>query len=420
MMKRLWLLMLVWPQLLLWPLLSWADDSTVMSWLDNRFRVDPTVQQVSFMVTRDQKSNSVVLVRPDGHKYYAWRHPESVSWYEEAGMDIISIENPMPGPWQAVGKVSPKNHITVLSDLKLDVDNLPARLYQSETIKFTARLTQAGQPLALRDFLDRVNLSVVFYEYIENPDDLPKEALPMPIPMGTFADDGYGFDEVAGDGEFTVALPIELQPGKYTVKISSGNGIFLRTVEQEVLVYPPPINASFIQGRGQTEDHQVVVAGEEGTLKTGSLAAHIEQVSFEGETSISQQAALPDEETLTVWLPNGELPGRYTWSGWIYATDNFSNRELIFQIPESHFAIQAELQLDRNLATFREQQEAKERQIEFARLDAERQAARARAMKIIALANVLVIVLIVVVAVLWRKRKVKKAMESAEISVPSS
>ena len=419
-MKRLWLLLLVWPQLLLWPLHSWADDSTVMSWLDNRFRVDPTVQQVSFMVKRDQKSNSVVLVRPDGQKYYAWRHPDNVSWYEEPGMDIISIENPMPGPWQAVGKVSPKNQITVLSDLKLDVDNLPARLYQSETIKFTARLTQNGQPLQMRDFLDRISLSVVFFEYIENPDELPKEALPMPIPMGTFADDGLGFDEVAGDGEFTVALPVELQPGKYTVKVSSSNGIFLRTVEQEVLVYPPPINASFIQGRGQQEAHQVVITGEEGALKTGSLAAHIEQVSFEGETTISQQAALPDEERLTVWLPNGELPGRYTWSGWLYATDSFSDRELIFQLPESHFAVQAELQLDRNLNAFREQQEAKERQAEFARLEAERQAARSKAMKIIALANVLVIVLVVVGAVLWRKRKVKKAMESAELSVPGS
>ena len=49
-------------------------------------------------------------------------------------------------------------------------------------------------------------------------------------------------------------------PGKYTVKVSSSNGIFLRTVEQEVLVYPPPINASFIQGRGQEEAHQVVIS----------------------------------------------------------------------------------------------------------------------------------------------------------------
>ena len=55
------------------------------------------------MVKRDQKSNSVVLVRPDGHKYYAWRHPDNVSWYEEPGMDIISIENPMPGPMAGGG-----------------------------------------------------------------------------------------------------------------------------------------------------------------------------------------------------------------------------------------------------------------------------------------------------------------------------
>ncbi|WP_239686078.1 hypothetical protein [Photobacterium swingsii] len=49
--------------LLFLPLLSWGQESTQMSWLDNRFRVDPTVDQVSFMVKRDKESNSVVLVR---------------------------------------------------------------------------------------------------------------------------------------------------------------------------------------------------------------------------------------------------------------------------------------------------------------------------------------------------------------------
>ncbi len=45
------------------PVLSWAKDSTAMSWLDNRFRVDPTVEQVSFVVKREDKSRSIVLVR---------------------------------------------------------------------------------------------------------------------------------------------------------------------------------------------------------------------------------------------------------------------------------------------------------------------------------------------------------------------
>ncbi|GHA63190.1 TIGR03503 family protein [Photobacterium aphoticum] len=413
-MKRLWWLVM------LLPLWSWASTMTESAWLDNRFRVDPTVKQVSFVVKRDTKSNSVVIVRPDGHKYYAWRHPDHVAWYEEPGIDIISIDNPMPGPWQAIGSVTPKNKVVILSDLALSVDTLPDRIYQSETIKFTARLSQDGKPLTLRDFLDRVKLSVVFYEYVEHPDTLPKEALPVPISQGEFSDDGRQFDEHPGDGVFTVAMQVDLPPGKYRVRISSGNGIFLRTQEQVVLVYPPPLNASFIQGRGQDEQHQVVVTAEEGAIKPGSLAAHITQVSADGTTTISEQAALPDEITLKVWLPNGELPGRYTWSGWLYATDNMTGRELVFRLPESHFAVMAELQLDRNLNYFREQQAEKARLAEYARIEAEREAARSKAVKIIIGLNIVVLIVVIGGIVWWRKRRVKHMLDRAGLEVPES
>ncbi|MGF1688249.1 TIGR03503 family protein [Photobacterium japonica] len=411
-MKRLWWLVM------LLPLWSWASSLSETSWLDNRFRVDPTVKQVSFVVKRDSQSNAVVIVRPDGHKYYAWRHPEHVAWYEEPGIDIISIENPMPGPWQAIGSITPTNKIVVLSDLTLSVDDLPDRVYQSETIKFTARLSHDGQPLTLRDFLDRVKLSVVFYEYVENVETLPKEALPVPISQGEFVDDGRQFDEFPGDGVFTVAMQVDLPPGKYRVRISSGNGIFLRTQEQVLLVYPPPLHANFIQGRGNNERHQVVVTAEDGAIKPGSLAAHITQVSADGSVTISQQASLPDEGSLKVWLPNGELPGRYTWSGWLYATDNFSDRELIFRLPESHFAVMAELQLDRNLAYFREQQAEKARLAEIARLEVEQAAARSKAVKIIMALNLAVIVLVIGGVVLWRKRRVKRMLDSSGLEVP--
>lgn len=414
-MRRLLILVVM-----LLPVLSWAKDSTAMSWLDNRFRVDPTVEQVSFVVKREANSQGIVLVRPDGEKYYAWRHPDNVSWYDEPGMDIISIENPMPGPWQAIGRVTPKNQVVVLSDLKLTVENLPSRLYQSETLKFTARLTQNGELLTMRDFLERVKLSVVFYEYVEDVESLPKEARPGPIILGEFADDGLAFDEAPGDGVFTVALPVNIQPGKYRVKINSGNGIFLRTVEQQVLVYPPPMKASFIQGRGQHEHHQIVVETEEGALLPGSLAAHIEQETPAGKVIISQQHALTDEDGLKVRLPNAKDPGRYSWSGWLYATDNFSERELIFRLPKSHFAVTAELQLDRNLEEFRAHQEAKARLAEQQAQAAEKEAARSKALKIILGANLLVVVLVIVVVFLWRKRQMKKALEEQSLVVPSS
>jgi uncharacterized protein (TIGR03503 family) len=404
---------------ILLPVLSWAKTSTEMSWLDNRFRVDPTVEQVSFIVQRENPSSSVVLVRPDGSKYYSWRHPKNLSWYEESGMDIISIENPMPGPWQAIGKVASNNQVKVLSNLKLDIDNLPSRLYQSETLKFTARLTNKGELLTDRDFIDRIKLTVVLYEYVENVDTLPKEAQPQPIVIGEFSDDGTGFDERPGDGIFTVALPIDVLPGKYRVKIASRNGIFLRTVEQEVLIYPPPMTVSFIQGRDRNEAHQLAVTTEKGALVSGSLAAHIEQESPDGNITISQGHAMQDEDGLRVTIPNGQEPGGYSWSGWLYATDNLSGRELIFSLPKSHFAVLAELQLDQNLELFRSQQEAKALAIEQKRLDKERKTARSKALKIMMISNTVVIILVIIGVILWRKRKFKKALEKESLVLPT-
>ncbi|KOO12626.1 glutamate synthase, partial [Vibrio xuii] len=124
------------------------------------------------------------LVRPDGKKYYAWRSPDNVRWYQESSMDIISIDNPMPGPWQAVGQVTPKNKIKLISHLKLSSDVLPARLYQGESIKYTARLTSDDKPLVLRDFLDRVKLNVTFTKFVENEESLAKEARPIPMEIG--------------------------------------------------------------------------------------------------------------------------------------------------------------------------------------------------------------------------------------------
>ncbi|MGF1760594.1 TIGR03503 family protein [Photobacterium sagamiensis] len=413
MLQRLLLLVM------LLPVLSWAKESTAMSWLDNRFRVDPTVDQVSFMVQREKQSSAVVLVRPDGTKYYPWRHPENVSWYEEPEMDIISIENPMPGPWQAVGKITPNNQVKILSNLKLEIDDLPSRLYQSETLKFTARLKQDGNLLTLRDFLDRIKLTVVFYEYVENVELLPKDALPGPIKLGEFADDGLGLDEEPGDGIFTVALPVETLPGKYRVKITSSNGIFLRTVEQEVLVYPPPLTVSFIQGRDRNESHEVAVTAEEGTLVPGSFAAHIEQKDPEGHVTISQGHAQVDEDGLRVPIPHGKIPGRYSWSGWLYATDTLSERELIFKLPKNNFAVVAELQLDKNLEVFRSQQEAKAQAEEQRRKDEEQKAARSKAMKIVLGSNLAVILLVVIGVFLWRKRQVKKALAEELLVIPS-
>lgn len=395
-----------------------AQEST-MSLLDNRFRVDPSIQQITFVIYREKNSQPTVLVRPDGKKYYAWRSPDNVRWYQESSMDIISIDNPMPGPWQAVGKVTPKNNIKLISHLKLSSDLLPARLYQGESLKFTARLTSDDKPLVLRDFIDRVKLNVTFTKYVENEETLNKEAKPQPMTIGEFADDGLELDEVAGDGVFTVSLPINSVPGKYRVRITSGNGIFLRAQEQEVLVYPTPIETTFIQSRSTAEPHRVVISGEQGMIAPGSIAATIEHKDPKGNILNAQGSAEKESDKLELTIPYTEMLGNYAWTAGVFATELGSGRPLTFSMNESTYSVVEEVDIAET-RRLQELERLKQQQLlEEQRLIEMREAQKTKAMIMIAVGNVVVILLALAVwFVMGKLRARKQALPEMQLNVP--
>ncbi|MBM4903898.1 TIGR03503 family protein [Vibrio parahaemolyticus] len=405
--------------LAIWSCFAFAASESAMSLLDNRFRVDPTIEQITFLVYREQSSQPVVLVRPDGKKYYAWGSYDNVRWYQEPSLDIISVDNPMPGPWQAVGKVTPKNNIRLISHLKLSTDVFPNRLYNGEALKFTARLTSDDKPLVLRDFLDRVNLRVTFTKFVENEDELIKEARPVPMIIGEFSDDGRGLDEQAGDGVFTVQLPIEVEPGKYRARITSGNGVFLRAQEQVILVYPNPVSRTFIQSRSPEKPHQLVVSGEQGMIVPGSIAVNVEQNAPDGFITYSQGQVSQDGMKTTLNLDNDPELGKYSWRGEIFATDFATQRALVFPIQEQTFSVVDEVDLEAARIA-KEAELAEQRRIEMEkRIIAEREAERKRSMIIIAVGNVVMLLIAIVAWIVWRKLKAKRqAMPEMQLEVP--
>ncbi|EGU43880.1 TIGR03503 family protein [Vibrio splendidus] len=396
-----------------------AATESVMSLLDNRFRVDPSIEQITFIIYRADNSKPVVLVRPDGKKYYSWRNADNVRWYEESSMDIVSIDKPMPGPWQAVGKVSPKNNIKLLSHLVLDANEFPDKLYQTERIKFTARLTSDGKPLVLRDFLDRVKLKVTFTKFVENEESLVREARPVPVVMGEFADDGVDLDEKAGDGVFTVSLPIDIEPGKYRARITSGNGVFLRAQEQEVLVYPTPITTTFIQSRKEGSPHTIVVSGEQGMIAPSSLAVHVEHKAPDEYVMYKQGQADVDAMKVPLEIPyNGDL-GIYNWSGMVYATDASSQRPLTFPITEHSYSVVQDIDLAESR---RLQEEALAEQKRIATemmILKKREEDRKRSMIIIGVGNVVAILLGLLIWFVVRKVTAKKrAQPEMQLKAP--
>nr|WP_086941229.1 TIGR03503 family protein [Thaumasiovibrio occultus] len=387
-------------------------EESAMRWLDNRFRVDPSIERITFMIHREEGTGSAVLIRPDGSKFYAWKHPDEVNWYQDGSMDIVTVNSPMPGPWQAMGQITPDNGIELISDITMIADDFPDRLYQNEAFKFTARIFQDGQPMANADFLERVELNVEFVK----ANDVDVQRQQVPIELGRFINDGREFDEIADDSTFTIGLNVDLDPGRYYARVSSDNGIFMRSVDKEVLVYPAPMRTSFIQGRHKGESHQLSIEPDDGAFVPGSLSVHIEQTLPDGSVMVEQSQSAPDEDRLDATMHNTQKPGQYRWQAWVYGTAKYGQRDVVFTLPEKSFAIQAELEFDRHLEEFRLANEAREREAEEARLAEEKAQKEKSAFFLIIALNISVVVIALVVIMVIKKRRMPKPAPTAVAS----
>ncbi|MGL5334976.1 MAG: TIGR03503 family protein [Enterovibrio sp.] len=307
--------------------------------LDNRFRIDHSVSQIAFIIHRKKNSQPAVLIQPDGTKIFADSPASNVSWYKDATIDIVTVRDPMPGPWQAIGSISQENSIRILSDLSMRVDAFPKQLYQGEMIKFSARLLQDQKPLVLRDFLDNVALEVNFSEHVSAKKKRADGELPLAWTLGKFVDDGSELDEVGGDGVFTVGLKVDIAPGKYLAHISSANGVFFRSFQQEVLVYPTPYAIKFEQAQEKGKLHKLIIESRLDDAKQVPLLAHIEMTAPDGIKTIYEGATLPGQRKLVFEIDDQAKPGQHSWQGKLFTEQINSNRPLMFELAKSNFTV---------------------------------------------------------------------------------
>ncbi|MGO2563003.1 MAG: TIGR03503 family protein, partial [Pseudoalteromonas nigrifaciens] len=132
--------------------------------LDNRFRIDSKVAEITLLFFRKPGSPAVILVRPDGSKYFATesvKNPD-LSWHDELSYDLVTIRNPMAGPWQVIGNILPDSRIVVLGQVSLEAEPLPEILFRGETIKITGKILNDGAPINANLFRDVVTLNVDF------------------------------------------------------------------------------------------------------------------------------------------------------------------------------------------------------------------------------------------------------------------
>ena len=302
--------------------------------LDNRFRIDPNTEQVSIILNHPSHAQKIVLVKPDGSKWYAQRHPpENVAWFNNRDQDIITIQNPMPGPWQAIASLNGENRIQLLNPTTLKIEKLPLKVYNKEYLTSYISLINDGQVMTDKYLLNNARLTVSLIKNDKQTNDTQKS-------IALYKDDGQSYDSLPFDGKLTTRLFMDLTPGRYLVNIKTKNNIFIRAYNADMVVFPQPLSYKIEQlGNNQNSAAFTFVVDP---LEIDPNSVVINSVITSSDDSDTKQLIvhLIDEilenETTTI---NVKLPFKnYRYSGEVFATAR-DGRELSFQLPEYKFEV---------------------------------------------------------------------------------
>ncbi|MCC2615532.1 TIGR03503 family protein [Aestuariibacter halophilus] len=238
-----------------------GDYHNSIKLLQNRFRIDYQVDEITMVFFREYGSAPVVLVRPDGSKIFQKdANGVDLFWYDASTYDMISIKNPVPGPWQAVGQVLPGSRVMVISDIQLHADPLPDIIFSGEILKQTAYLTNGGEPIDYTEFRDVVSLDIRLIS-TNNPNFNNFGADAQTI--ATFEDNGRGMDEKPMDGVFTGQFNLAVPDGEWTPVFVVTTPMFTREqVDPNLMLYPNPINISVQLDSGNEGYHKILIDAE--------------------------------------------------------------------------------------------------------------------------------------------------------------
>ncbi|WP_233267489.1 TIGR03503 family protein [Paraglaciecola sp. L3A3] len=238
--------------------------------LQNRFRIDYEVDEITMVFFREYGSVPIILVQPDGSKIFqSAADGENIFWFDTSTYDMISIKKPKLGPWQAIGNIVPGSRVMVISDLALHAEHLPELIFSGEILKQTAYLTNSGEPIDYTAFRDVVELTISLAS-TNNPNYNNFGAGSHIV--ATFQDNGKGMDEVPLDGVFTGQFNLSIADGEWIPTFNVSTPMYSREqVDPTIMLLPNPISVEVDIDDGKAGYHILKVDADREYVDISSL-----------------------------------------------------------------------------------------------------------------------------------------------------
>ncbi|HET8849000.1 MAG TPA: vWA domain-containing protein [Marinobacter sp.] len=191
------------------------------------FSVDSGVQEFTALIFSGRNpaaASGLQLAEPGGTPFGPGNLPGNVRWASESGYDLITVTDPAVGRWQILGELGQGSRVTVVSDLAMDVSQIPAEFSEQEPLVIAVRFTEDGKALTNTDFLSvmDVRLSITASDgrtgtKTLSPDAPPEDGIYRDTVPRLPASGRYQIDVVADGGTFSrkfSAMTSFLVPGE--------------------------------------------------------------------------------------------------------------------------------------------------------------------------------------------------------------
>ena len=246
--------------------------------VDNRFRIDDSISELTLVVFRADDADPTRIQIPGGGEIDVdtasaladWR------WDDSAGRDLITVRNPPAGSWRILAAEDPDNRALVITDLKLAMPGLPSRVFPGETVDGTLVLTNRGEPIVEPRLTNDIGAQVIAHD----PQDTVIESLQL-------NDIGADPDVMGGDSRYDFRLRLDGETGIYTLEGRASGPTFERVIRKKIaLARLLPFEARVVRPRLAARDG---AAGE--TAKAPGAQLIIEQDVALLDPSVSRLVA---------------------------------------------------------------------------------------------------------------------------------
>ncbi len=192
------------------------------------FAIDASVREFSALVFHGEEGGELALQAPDGSRFSASQSAPNVRWFSNRRFSLVTVRDPQAGQWQMVGPVAGETRITVIADLKLEVDPLPNSLPAGRAAELGLRLRD--QDGVLKD----PEVLAAFHIELQITDPAGEQSI---------LDVSDRYDPPA-NGEYRVQLARPSLPGRYEIRVRVNGNTFQREIPMYMEVLPEPESAS--------------------------------------------------------------------------------------------------------------------------------------------------------------------------------